>query len=122
MNLTFKAAEGEPPYSINASALNDELAAALGGWGNGWSARHNAVEAIVDLDDARRADEALVRTVVEAHIANTDKREHNRTVIEQIAALEAKVTSRMVREAVLGSTPRLQAVETKIAALRATLQ
>jgi hypothetical protein len=75
MILTFTAPEGQEPYRIDAGALNNELAAALGGWLNGWSASHNASQAIITLDDSRVADEQLVRDTVAAHVANTDARE-----------------------------------------------
>lgn len=122
MKLIFKAVEGEAAYRIDAVALNNELAAALGGWCNvaGWNASHTATEAVVDIDDETKAD--TVRQVVEDHIANTAKREHNAGVLAEITALEATVTQRMLRDAALGDTTRLKAVNAQIAALRAQLQ
>lgn len=120
MNLTYQAAEGQPAWRIDAGALNNELAAALGGWCNGWSASHNASQAIVTLSPEREGDAALVQQVVEAHVANTDKREWNKGIEAQITALEATVTQRMLRDAALGNPTRVQQIEDQIAVLRAT--
>ena len=117
MNLTFQASEGQPPYRIDAGALNNDLAAALGGWCNGWNTNNTCpTQAIVNIDDERNA--ALVRRVVEAHIAAADVREWNKAIDAQIAALEATVTQRTLREAALGATGRLKSVDGQIAALR----
>lgn len=71
--------------------LNDELAAALGGWCIGWSASHNAHEAIVDLSPEREADEQLVRDTIEAHIAAAPARAFK----ARCAVLESAVQSRL---------------------------
>lgn len=118
--LTFRSEQDQEPYRIDAAALNEELADALGGWCNGWSASHNAHEAIVDLSD-ERSDNATVKLVtdtVNAHIANTAKREHNKAIQAQIEVLEYSLTPRMIRDALLGDSTRVQAVEKQIAALR----
>ena len=83
MNLTFRAPPDQPAYRIDAAALNNELATALGGWGNGWTASHNASEAIVTLPDtASQATIDLVNTTIAAHVANTAARESAKAAAE----------------------------------------
>tara|TARA_R110000868_G_scaffold331496_3_gene592479 strand:+ start:162 stop:527 length:366 start_codon:yes stop_codon:yes gene_type:complete len=121
MRIPYAAPAGEPRYNIDAGALNAELTTALGvPPGVLWNASHNAHEAIVDIEDASK--EATVRVVVEAHIANTEKREANKVIDAQIAALEKSVTERMKREAALGDKARLSAVDAQIATLRGQRQ
>ena len=107
MNITIRG-------QVNAGKLNDELAAALGSWCVGWSASHNANEAIVTLSDERAGDEQLVRDTIQKHIESAPVREHNSEIDKQISALEAKVTQRMLRE----RGPRLDVVDADIATLR----
>ncbi len=116
MRYKFSAPEGEVPYAIDAAELNLELTEALGV--DGWKASHAPWCAVVELDDETKAD--IVQRVVEDHIANTAKREHNKAVLAGITALEASVTQRMLREAALGDSTRLAAVNSQIAALRAS--
>jgi hypothetical protein len=105
------------PGQIDAAALNEELKAALGKMP---LASHNAQEAIVDCDPS---EEATVRSVIEAHVANTAKREHNAGIDKQIAALEARVTPRRMREAVTGpGKVWLDDLDDQIAVLRAQRQ
>jgi len=115
MNIKIAAPMGEPPYQIDAGALNSELTAALGmNPGVEWNASHNGYEAIVDIKDDSKA--SLVEQVILAHIANTEIRQWNNNVQEQILALEAKVTQRMLRDR--GKT--LTDINDQINALRLT--
>jgi len=111
MRITIAAPVGEPRYNIDAGALNEALKAVITGK---WTASHNAFEAIVDIDDPE--DEAKVREVIEAHIANTEIREWNNDVQVQILALEAKVTQRMLRD----RGKALTDIDDQIKALRLT--
>ncbi len=103
MNITVKG-------SVDAGKLNEELAAALGDWCVGWTASHNASEAIVTLSPEREGDEQLVRDTIQKHIAQAPAREAAKPFDAEILRLEATVTERMYREAALGDTARLKAV------------
>lgn len=117
MRITYAAPIGKPRYTIDAGALNEALKAVITGK---WSASHNAHEAIVDIDDPE--DEAKVQEVIEAHIANTEKREDNKVIDAQIKNLEQQQTQRMLREAALGDKSRLTALDDQIKVLRGNRQ
>ena len=80
--------------TVDAAALNIELAAALGGW-EGWTGSHNAAVAVVDLLPGfeERADE--VRAVIEAHIIAAPPR----VFAAKVAAFERHVDERLARAA-----------------------
>ena len=121
MILTFQAPEGQPAYHIDAGALNNELAAALGGWCNGWSASHNASQAIVTLSPEREGDAALVGQVVAAHVANTAVREARNAILANIATIEKTypITHRFSREQTTFIFQVLLALVNKVNALDA---
>lgn len=121
MNLRFSAPTGSPAYSIDAIELNNDLCTALGGWCNGWNAFHSSTEAIIDLSPEREKDAKLVEQVVMAHVASTELREKQAGVKADIAKLEATVTPRMLREAVLGKSDGVKVVDDQIATLREKL-
>lgn len=103
---------------IDAILLNNELAAALGGWCNGWSASHNAYEAIVTLDETRVGDAVLVRNIITSHIANIPIREKQKEIDKEIVQIEQLQTPRVLREAALGNRAKLQEIENLIEGLR----
>jgi len=115
MNITIKG-------SVDAGKLNEELAAALGDWCVGWTPRHNAHEAIVDLSPEREGDEDLVRVTILSHLDRVPAREVEKRFAAKFLAVEAQVTSRMLIESALGdadSTARLSAIQQQLKDLRA---
>ncbi len=117
MNLTFQAGIDAPAYKIDAHQLNLELAAALGGWNNGYDTSGTHQSGVVIRLDAG-VDIELVTSIINDHIANTDIREANKQIQEQILALEAKVTQRILRE----RGQALTDIDDQIKALRLTRQ
>jgi hypothetical protein len=117
MNLTFQAGIDAPAYRIDAHQLNLALAAALGGWNNGYDTSGTHQSGVVIRLDAG-VDVELVTSIINDHIANTDIREANKQIQEQILALEAKVTQRMLRE----RRQELTDIDDQIKALRLTRQ
>ena len=117
MNLTFQAGIDAPAYKIDAHQLNLELAAALGGWNNGYDTSGTHQSGVVIRVDAG-VDIELVTSIINDHIANTDIREANKQIQEQILALEAKVTQRILRE----RGQALTDIDDQIKALRLTRQ
>jgi len=63
-------------------------------------------------------DPSVVQAVLTAHILATPQRKKFAEVDSKIKALESSITSRMLRDAVLGDTTRIQEVEDKIKLLR----
>jgi hypothetical protein len=113
MNITMKG-------SVDAGKLNEELAAALGDWCEGWTPRHNnGTEAIVILLPEREKDEQLVRDTIAAHIAAAPAREAAKPFDAEILRLEQSVTEKMYRDAALGNSVALKAISDAIAAQEA---
>lgn len=115
--LKFQAGIDASAYKIDAHQLNLALADALGGWNNGYDTSGTHQSGVVIRLDAG-VDIELVTSIINDHIANTDIREANKQIQEQILALEAKVTQRILRE----RGQALTDIDDQIKALRLTRQ